>query len=84
MTCPMQHEFPVGGLVPIFRRFIDIKDTNVLFHDYYTDFYSRFGITRDEMMCIMPSVMSVDVLSACDKLKYVDEDEYVKKSSGKK
>lgn len=74
MSCPMQHEFPVGGLVPLFRRFIDRKDTNVLFHDYYVEYYQRFGITRDEMMCIMPAVMTVDVLSGCDVLKYVDEE----------
>lgn len=70
----MQHEFPVGGLVPIFRRFVNKKDTDVLFHDYYVELYQRFGITRDEMMCIMPSVMSVDVLCGCDSLYYVDED----------
>lgn len=84
MTCPMQHEFPVGGLVPIFRRFIDTKDTNILFHDYYADFYARFGITRDEMMCIMPSVMSVDVLSANDRLLYIDEEKRGEAKSSKK
>lgn len=74
MSCPMQHEFPVGGLLPIFRRFIDHRNTNILFHDYYADFYARFGITRDEMMCIAPTAMSVDVLAGCDVLKYVDEE----------
>lgn len=80
MSCPMQHEMPVGGLTPIFRRYINVRESNILFHDYYTDFYKRFGITRDEMMRIMPTVMSVDVLSACDKLKYVGEDEKKQKN----
>lgn len=78
MSCPMQHEFPVGGLLPIFRRFIDRHETNVLFKDNYFTFFKRFGLTRDEMMCIMPTVMSVDVLTGCDRLKYIDEDEETK------
>ena len=81
MSCPMQHEFPVGGLLPIFRRYLNLRESNILFHDYYTEFYKRFGITRDEMMCIMPTALSVDVLSACDKLEYIDEKQVKDKPS---
>lgn len=74
MSSPMQHEIPVGGLLPILRRSLNLHSTNLLFHDYYIDFYQRFGITRDEMMRIMPSAMCVDVLAGTSKLKYVDEE----------
>lgn len=73
MSCPIQHEIPVGALMPLLKRIINLHETNLQFHDNYPDIYKRFGIDRSEMMVIMPSVMCVDVLSGCDKLKYIGE-----------
>lgn len=73
MTCPVQHEIIVGALTPLLRRHINHRETNILFHDYYYDYYRKFGIDRSEMMVVMSNVMSVDVLSGCDKLKYFGE-----------
>lgn len=73
MSCPIQHAIPVSGLIPLYRRYMDYQNTNLLFHDYFVEKYKRLGITRDEMMCIMPSLMNVDVLSGCDKLIYIGE-----------
>ena len=74
MTAPIQHNICTGAYLPIIKREVDIKDTNILFQDMYPKMYERFGISRDEMMILMPQVMTVDVLAGLDKLKYVDED----------
>lgn len=74
MTYPVQHEIPVGVMLPILKRYIDLRETRLQFHDYYPEVYQRFGIDRAEMMIIMPSVMGVDVLAGCDKLKYIGEE----------
>lgn len=74
MSCPIQHEIPVGALMPILKRTVNLREANLQFHDNYPDIYKRFGIDRSEMMIVMPSVMGVDVLSGCDKLKYIDEE----------
>lgn len=73
MTCPVQHEIITGALLPLCKRHIDNKTTNILFHDYYADYYEKFGIDRSEMMIVMPQVLAVDVLSGCDKLEYFGE-----------
>ena len=74
MTAPIQHNIITGAYLPIIKREINLTDSNILFHDNYPEKYERFGITRDELMILMPQVMGVDVLSGIDKLKYVDED----------
>ena len=79
MTAPIQHNICTGAYLPILKREIDIKETDILFHDNYPKVYKRFGITRDEMMVLMPQVMTVDILSGLDKLKYVGEEENKKK-----
>ena len=75
MSCPVQHEIPVSAMLPILKRYIDLRQTRLQFHDNYPEVYQRFGIDRSEMMIVMPSVMSVDVLAGCDKLKYIGEDD---------
>lgn len=74
MTCPVQHEIPVGALIPLMKRLVNVREVNLYFHDYYTELYERFGLDRSEMMVVMPAVMSVDVLSGCDQLKYIGEE----------
>lgn len=73
MTAPIQHNIPTGGFLPILKRIVDVKETNIQFVDNYPKIYQRFGISRDEMMILMPQVMTVDILAGLDKLKYVDE-----------
>ena len=75
MTAPIQHNIITGAYLPIIKSEIDIKDTDILFKDNFPLMYERFGITRDEMMVLMPQVMTVDILSGIDKLKYIGEKE---------
>ena len=77
MTAPIQHNICTGAYLPILKRIVDLKDTYILFQDNYSTIYKRFGITRDEMMILMPQVMKVDVLAGLDVLKYIGEDEEV-------
>lgn len=73
MTAPIQHNIITGAYLPIIKREFNQKETYITFQDNYPKFFKRFGISRDEMMILMPQVMSVDVLSGSDKLKYIDE-----------
>lgn len=73
MTTPVQHNIITGAYLPILKREINQKETYLTYQDNYPTMYKRFGISRDEMMILMPQVMSVDVLSGIDKLKYIDE-----------
>lgn len=73
MSVPVQHNICTGAYLPLLKRTINLRDTNILFKDYYPSIYQRLGISRDEMMILMPQVMSVDVLASLDQLKYVDE-----------
>ena len=75
MTAPIQHNLCTGAYLPILKRIVDLKDTYILFQDNYSTIYKRLGITRDEMMILMPQVMRVDVLSGLDALKYIGEDD---------
>lgn len=73
MTTPIQHNIITGAYLPILKREISQKETYLTYQDNYPTMYKRFGISRDEMMILMPQVMSVDILSGIDKLKYIDE-----------
>ena len=75
MTAPVQHNIITGAYLPILKRQFNLKETFISFQDNYPSVFKRFGITRDEMMILMPQVMSVDVLSGMDTLKYIDEEE---------
>ena len=75
MTAPIQHNICTGAYLPLLKREVDLKDTYILFQDNYPIIYKRLGITRDEMMVLMPQVMRVDVLSSLDNLSYVGENE---------
>ena len=74
MTAPIQHNIITGAYLPIIKREFDQKETYITFQDNYSKKFKRFGISRDEMMILMPQVMGVDVLSGMDKLKYIDEE----------
>ena len=74
MTAPIQHNICTGAYLPLLKRIVDPKDTYILFQDNYPTIYKRLGITRDEMMILMPQVMRVDVLSGLDNLSYVGEE----------
>jgi hypothetical protein len=69
MSSPISHGLLVGGLIPIARELYDYKKLNLGFYDYYTEIFSKLGITRDELMILMPMLMSVDVLTGTQKLK---------------
>lgn len=74
MTVPVQHSIITGAYLPILKEEVDLRETNILFHDYYPELFEPLGIKRDEMMIVMPQVMTVDILSGLDKLHYVDEE----------
>lgn len=73
MTTPVQHGIITGCYLPIILREFNRRETNLTFTDNYIKMFKRFGITRDEMMILMPQVMRVDVLAGLESLEYVEE-----------
>lgn len=74
MTTPVQHGIITGAYMPIIKRVVDNHESYLTLRDNYPEVYERFGVTRDEMMVLMPAVMSVDVLAGMDVLRYVGEE----------
>ena len=54
MTTPIQHNIITGAYLPIIKREFNLKETYINFQDNYAKYFKRFGITRDEMMILMP------------------------------
>lgn len=78
MTSPVNNSIMVAGMLPILKRTVSIQSTNLQLHDYFPEIYERFGITRDEMMAVMPAVLSTDPLTGTRPLRYIGEDTSVK------
>lgn len=74
MTAPVMHEIPVAAVMPILKRKVDLTSTSVTFTDNYPSTFKRFGIDRSEMMIVMPALMTSDVLSGTEVLKYIGEE----------
>jgi len=71
MVCPLNHLIPTGAFTAaLTQEEKNIREINILFKDYYARIYKKYGITRDEMMILMPFVMHSDVLSGLDKYDY--------------
>jgi hypothetical protein len=75
MACPINHGIPTGAILPSIRMEPELQnyESNLLLVDYYYKFYKRYGIMRDEMVVVMPSVMSSDILVGLMNLKYIED-----------
>jgi hypothetical protein len=74
MACPINHGMPTGAILPSIKLENDLQnyESNLLLQDYYYSYYKRYGILRDEMVVVMPSIMSSDILVGLQVLKYVE------------
>jgi hypothetical protein len=74
MACPINHGIPTGAFLPSVKLVPDLQnyESNLLVLDYYHEYYKRYGILRDEMVVVMPSMMMSDILVGLQNLKYVD------------
>ena len=77
MTTPVQQGIITGGYLFELRDKINKNETNLLFHDYYTELFEPLGIYRDELMLVLPQALRVDLLTGTDNVPY-------KKSEDKK
>ena len=77
MTTPVQQGIITGGYLFELRDKINKNETNLLFHDYYTELFEPLGIYRDELMLVFPQALRVDLLTGTDNVPY-------KKSEDKK
>lgn len=73
MTSPIYHGIPTSAYIPILKQHVDLQSTDLYFHDYYPELYQRFGILRDEMIVVMPQVLTVDPLVGTARLKYLED-----------
>ena len=77
MTTPVQQGIITGGYLFELRDKINKNETNLLFHDYYTELFEPLGIYRDELMLVLAQALRVDLLTGTDNVPY-------KKSEDKK
>jgi hypothetical protein len=75
MACPVNHCIPTGAILPSIKLVPDLQnyENNILLQDFYSKYYRRYGVLRDEMMIVMPSVMMTDVLTGLDNLDYIED-----------
>lgn len=62
--------FPGSGFLPFLKQFPELFKVQNQLTDNYEKFYQYLGITRDEMMLLMPKLALIDVLSDDEILEY--------------
>jgi hypothetical protein len=74
MACPINHCIPTSAFLPVIKTIPELQNyqSNILLTDYYNKYYKRFGISRDEMIILMSSVMTTDALTGLDNLDYIE------------
>jgi hypothetical protein len=74
MACAINHGIPTGAILPSIRLESDLQnyESNLLVLDYYHLYYRRYGLLRDEMVVVMPSIMSCDILVGLQILDYIE------------
>jgi hypothetical protein len=76
MSAPYLHGIQSAAILPIIYNseplLKELRTAHVYFQDNYEAIYKHFGITRREMMTVMPNLMKVDVLSVTEILEYVE------------
>ena len=82
MTTPVQQGIITGGYLFELRDKINKNETNLLFHDYYTELFEPLGIYRDELMLVLPQALRVDLLTGTDNVPYKKRED--KKGEDKK
>lgn len=82
MTTPVQQGIITGGYLFELRDKINKNETNLLFHDYYTELFEPLGIYRDELMLVLPQALRVDLLTGTDNVPYKKSED--KKAEDKK
>lgn len=50
---------------------VELRTPHIFFVDNYELYFKRYGITRNEMMIVMPTLMTVDPLSGDTLLPYL-------------
>lgn len=78
MTTPVRQSIPIGAFVPLLKRTMSVQTSNMLLHDYYTDYFKRMGIKRDEMLIVTNAYLTTDPLVGTAILRYIDEDTKLK------
>ena len=75
MTSACSHALQTLSITP--SAFVDketrteLRTPHILFKDNYEKYFKRYGITRQEMMIVMPALMTVDPLSGDTLLPYL-------------
>lgn len=84
MTTPVQQGIITGGYLFELRDKINKNETNLLFHDYYTELFEPLGIYRDELMLVLPQALRVDLLTGTDNVPYKKSEDKKAESEDKK
>lgn len=62
--------FPAGAFLPFLKQFPELLKVQNQLIDNYEKFYQYLGISRDEMMMLMPKLALIDVLTDDEILEY--------------
>lgn len=69
MSSPINHGILTSAYTEYIKRKYDIKSNNILFKDYWYDLFRKLGISRQDMLIVMPFVLKVDVLTDVELLE---------------
>ena len=62
--------FPASGFLPFLKQVPELVKVQNQWTDNYEKFYQYLGITRDEMMLLMPKLALIEVRSDDEILEY--------------
>ena len=75
MASPYNHGLLTGSILPLIYNTPELNDIRLTAHRFYVDNYEKwfkhFGISRDEMLILMPDISRVDILSGTTTSEYL-------------
>jgi hypothetical protein len=75
MSTPYHKGIQVGSIRTVVNNSLRLYNishqTHLEFKDFYESDRKKFGIERDEMLVVMPQIMTVDTLVGADCLEYL-------------
>ena len=73
MSCVINHGILTGAYTQYIHRKLDIRQSSLLFKDNWYDIFRPLGIERQDMMIVMPFIMTVDPLVGTEVLEPYEE-----------
>lgn len=69
MSASQSNGLYIGNYLLLGRRFVNTKEINIDFKDYYDMLFKHFGLERFDMMVLTPFLYTSDPLTGLDILE---------------